>query len=207
MSPLRAEQLKQIRDNRKEQIMNAALKVFARRGFIGAKTNMIATEAGLSEGLLYKYFKSKDELFITLVEQAIDGSMEVFQLVYQFPGSPLEKLRTLSKHILDKENQDGFLLVHQARTGDCIPEQARQLIQNYSNRRYAEQLIPLIEKGQQTGEFISGEPSELASCYIKVLSGLMTLSLDIEDESLPEVDWLLRLVINPIVHVQEQNKK
>jgi AcrR family transcriptional regulator len=199
MSPLNAEQLKQIRDKRKEQIMNAALKVFARRGFIGAKTNMIAKEAGLSEGLLYKYFKSKDEIFVSLVQLAVDESMVAFKNVHQFPGSPLEQLRTLSKHILDEENQDGFLLIHQTRIGEGIPEEAKRLMEHHSTKKYTEQLVPLFKKGQELGEFIEGDPSELASCYLKVLSGLMTLNLNEDDEALPEVDWLLRLVINPYV--------
>jgi AcrR family transcriptional regulator len=205
MSPLNTEQLKQIRDNRREQIMNAALKVFAKRGFIGAKTNMIAKEAGLSEGLLYKYFKSKDEMFISLVQIAVEESMVAFKSVYQFPGSPLEQLRTLSEHILDPDNQDGFLLIHQTRIGEGIPDQAKELMKQYSNKRYTKQLAPLFEKGQKAGEIVEGDPSELASNYLKVLSGLMTLKLNEDDESLPRVDWLLRLVINPFNDVHSQN--
>lgn len=195
MSPLNAEQSKKIRDKRKEQIMNAALKVFARRGFVGAKTSMIAKEAGLSEGLLYRYFRSKDEIFVSLVQMAVEGSMEAFRAVYQSPGSPLEQLRTLSKNILEEENQDHFLLVHQARIGDSIPEEAKQLMKEHSNKKYVDQLVPLFEKGQKLGEFMEGSPSKLASNYLKVLSGVMTLKVTADDESLPEVDWLLRLVV------------
>lgn len=199
MSPLNTEQLKQIRDKRREQIMNAALKVFAKKGFIGAKTNMIAKEAGLSEGLLYKYFKSKDELFVSLVLKAVEGSKSALKSVYQFPGSPLQQLRSLSEHILDEENQDYFLLIHQTRIGEGIPDQAKELMKQYSTKRYSEQLVPLLKKGQESGEFAAGDTSELAANYLKVLSGLVTLKLSEDNESLPEVDWLLRLVINPVV--------
>lgn len=199
MSPLNTEQLKQIRDKRREQIMNAALKVFARRGFIGAKTNMIAKEAGLSEGLLYKYFSSKDEMFISLVQVAVEESKSALKSVYHFSGSPLEQLRTLSTYILDEQNQDYFLLIHQTRIGDGIPDRAKELMKQYSTKKYTEQLVPLFEKGQKLGEFVKGNSSELASNYLKVLSGLMTLKLSEDNESFPEVDWLLRLVINPVV--------
>lgn len=66
MSPLNKGQLDQIRDDRRKQIKQAALKVFARRGFTGTKTSLIAAETGISEGLIYRYFKSKDELFTML---------------------------------------------------------------------------------------------------------------------------------------------
>jgi AcrR family transcriptional regulator len=206
MSPLNTEQLEQIRNKRKEQIMNAALKVFARRGFIGAKTSMIAKEAGLSEGLLYNYFNSKDELFVSLVQIAVEASTKTFEAVHQFPGSPLEQLRKLSTHILDDEYQDVFLLIHQTRIGDGIPDPAKLLLKQHSAKSYAEKLVPLFEKGQKLSEFLKGNPSELASNYLKVLSGLMTLKLSEDDESLPEVDWLLRLVINPAVLTQDRNE-
>ena len=48
LSPLTEDQLHQIRDDRKEQIMLAGAKVFARKGIIGAKMSMIAKEAGIS---------------------------------------------------------------------------------------------------------------------------------------------------------------
>lgn len=194
MSPLNETQLKQIYHKRREQILNAALKVFANRGFIGAKTNLIAKEAGLSEGLLYKYFKSKDEIFVSLIQIAVSASMDAFQNFHQIPGSPLAQLRELTTHILDPKNQNAFLIVLQARIGEGVPDQAIALIKQHSHAKYTEQLTPLFEKGQESGEFIAGDPSELASGYLKVITGLMTLKLGEDDGSLPEVDWLLRLV-------------
>lgn len=70
------------------------------------------SEPKLSEGLLYKYFRSKDEIFVSLLQMAVEGSMEAFRAVYQSPESPLEQLRTLSEHILDEENKDSFLFIH-----------------------------------------------------------------------------------------------
>jgi len=62
LSPLSGEQLHQIRDERRGQIIQAAVNVFSRRGIIGTKMSMIAAEAGVSHGLVYHYFKTKDEL-------------------------------------------------------------------------------------------------------------------------------------------------
>ncbi|WP_028401451.1 TetR/AcrR family transcriptional regulator [Ectobacillus panaciterrae] len=195
MSPLNEEQLQQIRDERKEQIMEAALKVFARRGIIGTKMSMIATEAGISQGLLYRYFKSKDELFTTLVQRAMEESIAGIGSVYKLPGSPIEKIRTLTELILDEDGQLYFMLMHQARTSDEVPEQAKQLIEQYSMQTYVDQLEPLFIEGQKAGEFAAGDPRKLISCYITVLSGLMTLNIHgDEDYQMPEIDILLRIV-------------
>ena len=62
MSPRTSDQLQQLRETKKQQIMQAALKVFANRGFNGATINMIAKEAGIAKGLMYSYYESKEKL-------------------------------------------------------------------------------------------------------------------------------------------------
>jgi AcrR family transcriptional regulator len=195
LAPLREEQLQQIRDERKEQIMEAALKVFARRGIIGTKMSMIATEAGISPGLLYRYFESKDELFSALVQQAMKESIAEMENVYQLPGSPLDKIRTLTEHILEEGGELYFMLMHQARTSDGVPEQAKELIEQYPMDVYVDQLEPLFIEGQQKGEIAPGDPRKLIVSYLTVLSGLMTLNIHEDDDyEMPEVDTLLRIV-------------
>ncbi|MET3291570.1 UNVERIFIED_CONTAM: AcrR family transcriptional regulator [Brevibacillus sp. OAP136] len=195
MAPLNDEQLTQIRDERKEQIIAAALKVFARRGIAGTKMSMIATEAGISHGLLYHYFKSKDDLFTTLVEGAVLEAHEEMKRVYELPGSPIERIRMLTESTLDEGGKPYFLLIHQARTSEGVPERAKQLIEKYSLELFVEQLRPLFEQGQQAGEVAEGDAGELIACYLSVLSGLMVLSAhETPDYIMPRIDLLLRLV-------------
>jgi AcrR family transcriptional regulator len=191
---MKEEQLQHIRDERKEQIMAAALKIFARRGIIGTTLSMIAKEARISQGLLYHYFKSKDELFIMLIQQAIQESIDSMKNVYQLPGSPIEKLREMTR--LDQEGQLYFMLIHQARTSDGVPEEAKQLIAKYAMDTYVVDILePLFIEGQQAGEFAQGDPRKLISAYFTVISALMTLSIH-EDKAyqMPEVDLLIRIV-------------
>ncbi|WP_044639944.1 TetR/AcrR family transcriptional regulator [Risungbinella massiliensis] len=195
MSPLNEEQLQQIRDERKEQIMEAALKIFAKRGIIGTKMSMIATEAGISPGLLYRYFKSKDELFITLVQQATQESVAGIGSVYQIPGSPIEKIRTLTKEILVEENKLYFLLIHQARTSDEVPEEALHIIEKYPMDIYIDLLESLFLEGQKAGEFAAGDPRKLISCYLSIISGLMVLDLyNDQVYQMPDVDLIMRIL-------------
>lgn len=194
MSPLNEQQLHQIRDERKEQIMDAAVKVFARRGINGTKMSMIAAEAGISHGLLYHYFESKDELFTTLVQFAMEESFNAVSAVYELPGSPLEKLTALTRIILDEENTPFFMLVHQARTAEGVPASAYQYIEQYSVQRFVEQLLPLFSEGQQAGEIVAGNPQELITWYFSIISGLMVLDVRVHpDYRLPNVDFLLRM--------------
>jgi len=197
MAPLNEEQLHQIRDERKEQIMRAAIKVFSKRGIFGTKMSMIAAEAGVSHGLLYHYFKSKDELFITLVQWSMDEARHALSDIYDVPGTPLEKITLLTSMILQEDDNSHFMLIQQARTSDGVPEEAKRIIESYSIHAFVDQLMPLFEAGQQAGEIAAGDLRELAACYLSVLSGLMTLKSQ-EDPSYapPRAELLLRMLTN-----------
>ena len=74
--PKTEQQFKQIRDNRKEEIVDAALILFATEGYHSTSIAKIAEKAHISKGLVYNYFKSKEELLIQVVENA---SKDVYQ--------------------------------------------------------------------------------------------------------------------------------
>src|SRR5215470_17713683 len=56
------------RTEKRERILSAAERVFARRGFFAARVSEIAKDAGVADGTIYLYFKSKDDLLISLFE-------------------------------------------------------------------------------------------------------------------------------------------
>ncbi|MBB3128775.1 AcrR family transcriptional regulator [Paenibacillus rhizosphaerae] len=195
MAPLNEEQLHQIRDERKEQIKAAALQVFARKGILSAKMSMIAETAGISNGLLYHYFKSKDELFTSLVQEAMAESEAALRSVYDMPGTPLEKIKALTAEILNEDGTPYFMLIHQAATSDGVPEQVKQLQQKYSMDTYVDMLLPLFEEGQQAGELAEGDPRELIASYLSVLSGVMVINSNgSKVYQIPKADMLMRLV-------------
>ncbi|WP_308737619.1 TetR/AcrR family transcriptional regulator [Paenibacillus sp. AR247] len=160
MAPLNEEQLHQIRDERKEQIKAAALQVFARKGILSAKMSMIAETAGISNGLLYHYFKSKDELFTSLVQEAMAESEAALRSIYDMPGTPLERIKALTAEILNEGGAPYFMLIHQSITSDGVPEQVKQLQQEYSMDSSVDILLPLFKEGQQAGELVEGDPRE-----------------------------------------------
>lgn len=178
--------------------MDAALKVFSRRGIAGTKMSMIAAEAGISHGLLYHYFKSKDELFTTLVQMAMLGAQDAMKSIYELQGSPLDKIKYLTKEILDESGRPYFKLIHQARTSEGVPEKVKELIAQYSLKSFVDELLPVFREGQQTGEIAAGDPGELIAAYLSVLSSLMMLNAqDEETYRLPSSDILMRMVTGP----------
>ena len=72
MSPRTEQQFEEIRETRKKAIMDTALELFARDGFDTTSISKIAARAGISKGLLYNYFDSKEDLIRSIIFNGLD---------------------------------------------------------------------------------------------------------------------------------------
>jgi AcrR family transcriptional regulator len=87
---------KQILNNqRREQILNAAVDIFAGKGYTAATVLEIARKAGLAPGTIYLYFPSKRELFIKVIENLV-----VIPLISQFAGLSDDNFRDIMQNVL-----------------------------------------------------------------------------------------------------------
>ncbi|OQX96176.1 MAG: hypothetical protein B6I20_14755 [Bacteroidetes bacterium 4572_117] len=78
MSPRTTEQNIEIKKEKRTTIIDAALEVFAEKSFMGASVSMITKKAGISKGLLYNYFESKEDLLIQIIHEGFDEFVHVF---------------------------------------------------------------------------------------------------------------------------------
>lgn len=79
MSPRTQEQFAEIRSDRKSAIMDAALQIFSEEGYHGASISKIAKEAGISKGLMYNYFESKENLLHALLNDLFERIVTAMQ--------------------------------------------------------------------------------------------------------------------------------
>ncbi|MDD9270508.1 TetR/AcrR family transcriptional regulator [Paenibacillus sp. GCM10023248] len=183
-------------DDRRERIKKAALKVFAKWGLQAAKISMIAEEAGVSQGLSYRYFSSKEELFTMLVQEALDQAETSLADISRLPGSPKERLRAFTLTMLDESHKSYFLLLRYAQIEEGVPEQTKQILASSSPDRTIGKLVPLFQQGQQAGEFTEGEPEKLLFFYFSVITGLMLQDTPgIDGGWRNEVDRLMKLIL------------
>ncbi len=75
--PRTKEQIEEIRRDRRQAILDTALEVFVEKGYESASISMIAHRAGISKGLMYNYFESKEELLAEIIGIAI-GKIHVY---------------------------------------------------------------------------------------------------------------------------------
>jgi len=78
MAPRTEEQYEEIRQTKRRLIKETALELFAEKGFHSTSINDIAKKAGISKGLIYNYFKSKDELITEIIHWGMDEIMVLF---------------------------------------------------------------------------------------------------------------------------------
>ncbi len=76
--PRSEEQYEQIREERRQQIMHVALEIIAEEGFANSSISKIARKANISKGLMYNYFKSKEELISTIMAEGFDNLFVFF---------------------------------------------------------------------------------------------------------------------------------
>jgi AcrR family transcriptional regulator len=193
---------KKIRDERTEQILNAALKLFARKGVGSAKVSDVASAAGVSHGLVYQYFKSKEEIFETLVGNAIEQTEQAVDIISKIPISPLNKIRAFFEGFmqgLEKDRQKGeypyyFLIMIQATSFETISERVNEILSSKP--------FPLgvffynaIVEGQQLGEIVQDDPMMLTSTLLRLSLGI-ALSSNPGDSTMvmPSTETILKML-------------
>lgn len=89
-----------VQDKGVRQILLNATDVFARKGLVGTKIKDIAAKAGFSQGFIYNYFKSKDDIFTKIVELASEGAGNSVKFASELNGTPYEKIFWLTEAFL-----------------------------------------------------------------------------------------------------------
>ena len=111
MSPRTQKQFEEMRETRREQIMKSALELFAREGYVNCSISLLSTHTGISKGLMYNYFKSKEALLLAIIEEGLSDFMAYFDPDHDGVLKP-EELESFIKIIFSsiRENQKFWIL-------------------------------------------------------------------------------------------------
>jgi AcrR family transcriptional regulator len=175
MSPRGVSQNEKMRADALAKISSAALNVFSEYGYHGATMKQIAQASGLSYGLIYHYFPSKERVFRHLVDFALESTIAGMHAFLDGPGAAWEKIERYSAILIQTaltgESSQYFLIMLQAMTqGKAIPG----LLDHIQKRStvYFEMMAPIIAEAQKTGEAAQGDPLVLATAFFSLLQGL-----------------------------------
>lgn len=101
MAPKTKEQFEQIRQQSMDAIMQAALELFGHSGYHSTSISKIAQEAGISKGLIYNYFESKEDLLKRIVLDAIEKGEHLMDEAMSRSDDPFKQLQYLLEISVD----------------------------------------------------------------------------------------------------------
>jgi len=171
--PKTAAQNATIRSARRQQILKAAIPIFAQTGFAEASVANIASAARIGNGTLFLYFATKEVLFRASVLEPLSELERVFTLDAPSTMPPIDVIRDMVRaQVAFVSNQTSYFRLTQYVLGlrDRFPDLAEQIFA--VSDRFTERVVPVIEAGQRAGELALGKPDVIAQAYLAFPTGL-----------------------------------
>jgi TetR/AcrR family fatty acid metabolism transcriptional regulator len=150
--------------DRRRQILDAGIRVFARQGFHSCRVSDIADEAGVAYGLVYHYFKSKDQVMNELFTERWSLMLAAIDEVDADSGTGREKLDAVARFIIDSYRPDPELMkviiVEVTRAANSF---GRTHLGEIS--KAYEKIAKIVADAQESGEFRSDIDPLVASMW------------------------------------------
>jgi TetR/AcrR family fatty acid metabolism transcriptional regulator len=138
--------------DKRDRILRAAVKVFAKSGFYDTRVSDVAKAAGVADGTIYLYFKSKDELLVSLFEDRVEKLLSYMgRELPKLPSAPakLRRIIELQLGLLEGERDLAEVLT-------VILRQSTKLMKEYAAPRfmaYLDSIASVVAEGQKAGDF------------------------------------------------------
>jgi TetR/AcrR family fatty acid metabolism transcriptional regulator len=139
-----------IQEERRRQILQAAVRTFADKGYHAARVSDIAKEAGVAYGLVYHYYESKETLLEAIFKETWGAMLDTVRSVEQLDEPAGERVRKVTEIILRTWKRDPDLvrvLVREVTRSAQVQEEAEEIDLAY------QALQRIVEQGQTNGEF------------------------------------------------------
>ncbi len=165
-----------IKDERREQILSSALMLFATKGLSATRITDISAAAGISQGLMYHYCKSKEEIFSELIKYALDRMNAACIELEKLPLPPHQKIKMAIEKLLqgfdaNKNTSYYYLLILQATVSEAIPREAKEIISQGSSLPY-EVIERILIEGQKEGTIKDYDARDLSVVFWTSIKGL-----------------------------------
>lgn len=181
------------KEKRRQEILAAGLDLFIRKGYAATKISDIAQHVGMSVGLLFHYFESKEKLYEELITLGVSEPMNMMDPAGKEPLVFFEGVARQIFNFLQTEPffAKMFVLMSQAHYNEAAPQRIKGMLQGFDI--YTPTTL-LIQKGQENGTIRDGNPLALATAYWSAIQGIaeqMALSPEIP---CPESEWIVDMI-------------
>jgi len=182
-----------MKEDKRRLILDNSLKLFVHKGYAATTTRDIAKRAGISAGLLFHYFPTKE----TILEELIDEASKGMELLLPFfeNNRPDETFLMISNFITTMFNQnqsvDFFLLMSQTMALDCVSPHVRQ---KCDKSAYIHASAELIKEGQTLGIFKDAEALSLSYTFWGAVQGIAEMKYLYNDYQVPRGEVLYSIL-------------
>ncbi len=148
--------------DKRERILDAAVRVFARNGFHATRVSEVAKAAGVADGTIYLYFQSKEALLVSLFENRVQRLLAFLETELPRAGSASEKLRRIVEVQLGLLQGDRDL----AEVITVIVRQSTKRMKEHAAPKFAaylDAIAGVISEGQAAGELRKDVSPHLAA--------------------------------------------
>lgn len=155
--------------DKREAILRAATTVFAHNGYFNSKVADIAREAGVADGTVYLYFKSKEDILHSIFDRSVEDAIAEARKKIESLSDPREKLRQIAHLHLERLGADRDLAV----VFQVELRGSTKFMEEFSAAGFAEYLMLIrstFEEGQQAGLFRSDLNAKVVA---KILFGAL----------------------------------
>jgi TetR/AcrR family fatty acid metabolism transcriptional regulator len=147
-------------EEKRRLLLEAAVRVFARKGYHASRVGDIAEEAGVAYGLLYHYFDSKEDVLRSVFRQTWGELIQTIKSVEQAGEAPREQLRKVAEILLRSWRRDPDLvrvLVLEVTRSQHLPGEMDEIAESFSA------IQEIVERGQADGSIRADLDARLAS--------------------------------------------
>lgn len=168
----------QLREERRKQILDAALTVFGEKGFHAANVSDVAAQAGVSQGTIYWYFESKEELvsaaILSFVKDLAEGSLAATRV----GDTSADKLRALAASMeeLTESGSRLFTMFLEFWASSPRREEVASLWMDLLDE-YKDVFVALVEEGIEAGEFRQVDAEGVVWAIMAAYDGLAAYAM------------------------------
>jgi len=184
---------KEQREKRREEILVAALDLFIRKGYAATRTLDISQAVGMSEGLLFHHFETKEKLYEELIQRGVKTPQHFLSV---WAADPLTFFEQAAVFLLDAVKSQPvtakmFVLMYQASYSEAASPLVKELL---AQMDFIPKSIPFIKAGQKNKTIRDGDPHALSIAFWSAICGIAANMALTPNAPCPKPEWVVDIL-------------
>lgn len=190
---IRMETRQEQKERRRQEIIYVALELFVKKGYAATKITDIAQMAGMSTGLLFHYFDSKEALYEELVKLGLQGTKFPIEQKCEHAIDFFTTFAAMLFRQLEAEPLIAkmFVLMAEAQRKEGTPPRIRELALQVDT---IDAFVPIVEWGQKEGSIREGDARVISNAFWCSIQGIAENYASNQSIALPDSEWIVDMI-------------